>query len=326
MNDDIEKIVSKFANTTLGKALIGFGNAQITGDSGIGNIPTVIVGKTGIKIKKSHQGLFTEYCNGKVTQKCIDKAKRSGNKKLVKRAVFAQNSRKWAKKHDGGGTIKEWYNQKLYNYVDPTGNYPSNMAKAIGLGLFTLFNGENQTYQVTDSVADAAWRKRLGLEYDSKFLPENEDGSVRLPKNVEKEIPVDTTFIKNRIQKNKKIRDYYVNKLGRSESNDLIQIIDIASEIDKETLDSLRHTYKTGDWVVINEHGNNSRQLIEAGDYKLSNSPLNVLHNYGIRYNKDNNTIEYKDTYDFNQYEWGVPGKPFEIRGRIKLKNKRRVR
>ena len=293
---------------------------------GIGNMPTVIVGKTGIKIKKSHQGLFTDYCNGKVTQKCIDKAKRSGNKKLVKRAVFAENSRKWTKKHDGGGNIKEWYNQKLYNYVDPTGNYPSNMLKAIGLGLFTLFNGENQTYQVTDSVADAAWRKRLGLEYDSKFLPENEDGSVRLPENIEKEIPIDTTFIKIRKQKNKNLRDYYVNKLGRSESNDLIQIIDIANEIDKETLDSLRHTYKTGDWVVINEHSNNNRQLIEAGDYKLSNSPLNVLHNYGIRYNKDDNTIEYKDTYNFNQYEWGVPGKPFEIKGRIKLKNKRRVR
>ena len=161
------------------------------------NIPTFKQG--GIHIKKKNRGKFTDYCNGKVTQKCIDKAKRSGNKKLVKRAVFAENSRKWTKKHDGGGAIKEWYNQKLYNYVDPTGNYPSNMLKAIGLGLFTLFNGENQTYQVTDSVADAAWRKRLGLEYDSKFLPENEDGSVRLPENIEKEIPIDTTFIKNRI-------------------------------------------------------------------------------------------------------------------------------
>lgn len=72
---------------------------------GINNIPTVSVGKTGIKIKKSHQGLFTKYCNGKVTQKCIDKAKRSGNPTLVKRAVFAENSRKWSKKHLIGGVI-----------------------------------------------------------------------------------------------------------------------------------------------------------------------------------------------------------------------------
>ena len=67
------------------------------------NIP--IFKQGGIHIKKKNRGKFTEYCNGKVTQKCIDKAKRSGNKKLVKRAVFAENSRKWAKKHDGGGYI-----------------------------------------------------------------------------------------------------------------------------------------------------------------------------------------------------------------------------
>ncbi len=49
----------------------------------------------GIHIKKKNRGKFTEYCDGKVTQECIDKAKKSGNKKLVKRAVFAENARKW---------------------------------------------------------------------------------------------------------------------------------------------------------------------------------------------------------------------------------------
>ena len=41
----------------------------------IGNIPTVTVGKIGIKIKKSHQGLFSEYCGGKVTDECIQRGK-----------------------------------------------------------------------------------------------------------------------------------------------------------------------------------------------------------------------------------------------------------
>ena len=59
--------------------------------------------KSGIKIKKKNRGLFTEYCGGKVTQECIDKAKKSGNPKLVKRAVFAQNSRKF--KHQTGGKV-----------------------------------------------------------------------------------------------------------------------------------------------------------------------------------------------------------------------------
>jgi hypothetical protein len=63
--------------------------------------------KTGgeIHIKESTKGSFTKYCKGKVTQECIDKAKKSGNKKLVKKAVFAENSRKWSKKHQSGGMI-----------------------------------------------------------------------------------------------------------------------------------------------------------------------------------------------------------------------------
>lgn len=60
----------------------------------------------GIHIKKQNQGLFTKYCDGKVTNDCIQKAKRSGNPKLKKRAIFAENSRSWSKKHKNGGTIK----------------------------------------------------------------------------------------------------------------------------------------------------------------------------------------------------------------------------
>lgn len=51
------------------------------------------IGKSGIHIKKSHKGLFTKYCGGKVTDACIAKAKASGDRKLVKRAVFAENAR-----------------------------------------------------------------------------------------------------------------------------------------------------------------------------------------------------------------------------------------
>ena len=59
----------------------------------------------GIHIKPENRGKFTEYCGGKVTDECIQRAKRSGNKKLIKRAVFAQNSRSWSKKHFLGGQL-----------------------------------------------------------------------------------------------------------------------------------------------------------------------------------------------------------------------------
>lgn len=51
-----------------------------------------------IHIKKKNRGKFTEYCGGDVTDECIQRAKKSGNKKLIKRATFAQNARKWSKK------------------------------------------------------------------------------------------------------------------------------------------------------------------------------------------------------------------------------------
>lgn len=54
-----------------------------------------------IHIKKSHKGLFTEYCGGKVTDECIQRGKNSSDPKIRKRATFAANARKWSKK-DGG--------------------------------------------------------------------------------------------------------------------------------------------------------------------------------------------------------------------------------
>lgn len=64
----------------------------------------ISLGKSGIHIKKKNEGKFTSYCGGKVTDACIAKAKASGNPTLVKRAVFAENARKW--KHKDGGTLK----------------------------------------------------------------------------------------------------------------------------------------------------------------------------------------------------------------------------
>lgn len=52
---------------------------------------------SGIHIKKSHRGLFTKYCGGKVTSECIAKGKSSPNKAIRKRATFAQNARSWGK-------------------------------------------------------------------------------------------------------------------------------------------------------------------------------------------------------------------------------------
>lgn len=63
------------------------------------NLSLIELFKKGKKIfiKKQNRGKFTEYCNGKVTQECIEKGKHSSNPDIRKRAIFAQNSRKWNK-------------------------------------------------------------------------------------------------------------------------------------------------------------------------------------------------------------------------------------
>ena len=68
-----------------------------------GNVNYIDLAKSGIKIKKSNKGKFTEYCNGKVTQECIRKGKQSKDPTVRKRATFADNVRKW--KHENGGSI-----------------------------------------------------------------------------------------------------------------------------------------------------------------------------------------------------------------------------
>ena len=58
---------------------------------------------SGIHIKKKNRGKFTEYCGGEVTNECIQRAKKSKNPKLRKRATFAANARAW--KHQDGGEM-----------------------------------------------------------------------------------------------------------------------------------------------------------------------------------------------------------------------------
>lgn len=62
---------------------------------------------SGIHIKKSHKGLFTQYCNGKVTSECIQRGKHSSDPKIRKRATFADNARHF--KHCLGGSIVETF-------------------------------------------------------------------------------------------------------------------------------------------------------------------------------------------------------------------------
>lgn len=55
-----------------------------------------------IEIKKSKIGSFKDWCKRHgfdgATQQCINKGKKSKDKRIVKKATFADNAKKW--KHD----------------------------------------------------------------------------------------------------------------------------------------------------------------------------------------------------------------------------------
>ena len=216
--------------------------------------------------------------------------------------------------------MSNWSNS-VYNTFDPTWGVPTWFG-AIGKGMRAAFKhitgDDSQDYKVTDKVADAGWRKRLGKPYDRNLLIDNGDGSVRLPKNIEMEIPTDTTMLKNRILANERLAKQN-NIMG-----DDYKLVQSMIDKDRQTLDSLRYTYKTGKPVVINEYSHNSRKLAKDGqlidgthDY---NTPLSIMQNYTVQYDPETNSMKYRDIYDFNQFEWLVPGVPFNIQGSIKLK------
>lgn len=207
-----------------------------------------------------------------------------------------------------------WLNQRIYNAVDPT-MASIGTKEVIGAGLATTL-GLNLRDKTKYPVEEAAWKKRLNLSYDKKYLLDNADGSVRLPDSLGNQIVTDTNFVKNRIVEQKDLQKHYLRN-GRSRS----AALDMFIKLDEQHLDSLRKFYSTGKPVVINEFGAwKDRKVINPDTGKLLPnviSPYNALGNFTL-YKDPELGKAYKDVYDFNEIEKLVPGEAFVIKGAIK--------
>ena len=159
--------------------------------------------------------------------------------------------------------------------------------EVIGAGLATSL-GLNLRDKTKYPVEEAAWKKRLNLPYDKKYLPDNADGSVRLPDSLGSQIVTDTNFVKNRIAEQQALQKYYLrNSMPRSAA------VDKFIKLDEMHLDSLRKFYSTGEPVVINEFAAwKDRKVINPDTGKLLPnviSPYNALGNFTL-YNDENET------------------------------------
>lgn len=97
--------------------------------------------KNGSHIKKKNRGKFTEYCNGKVTNECIARGKRSSDPAVRKMATFAQNSRKWKRgqiiKSEEGSKTSTW--KKIGNFLS------SDNGQSLLNGAFNLYSNLQST-------------------------------------------------------------------------------------------------------------------------------------------------------------------------------------
>lgn len=211
---------------------------------------------------------------------------------------------------DKGNLLKNLISDFALKFINPEGSYEE------------AFSGRNEN---VNPVTDAAWRKYLGKDYDESLIIKNEDGSFRLPPNVENEIIADTNFVKNRISNNIKQRDGMI-KINPDHSS--IPIFESGINRDSILLNKLRDMYK-GKPIVVNEYDVwKNRKLINKGELNTkesSVSPLNVLQNFTLKYNPKTDEVEYFDTYDLDK----IPlvdkiYNPFKIKGLVpKMKNEK---
>ncbi len=222
---------------------------------------------------------------------------------------------------------KSEFKRALYNNIEPSGEKPSNLIEAAAQYFAVKLQqakdpdkyNRRPLDNFADSVSDAAWRKYLGYTYDHKLLPHFNGDTVSLPKQLEKEMPVDTNMLKNRIRDNIALSKYYLNK-----NNNYLKL---AIDNDQRALESLRKTYATGLPTGFGEFSYNSRNWkTQFNTVNPSDGvpPLNVLHNYNQRYDADTNRMYYSDLWNLDGpfggiYDKFIEGNPFRIRGYIDL-------
>lgn len=123
-----------------------------------------------IHIKESQKGSFTKYCNGKVTNECIQRGKNSPDPRIRKKATFAANARTW--KHQYGGNVENSYvpSKEIVDYIKSTERFSPKWYKD-GNGVLTIgygFTGKEAQNKFKNGIT-----RKQANEHFNKVLAEH---------------------------------------------------------------------------------------------------------------------------------------------------------
>ncbi len=169
-----------------------------------------------IKIKDKNKGSFTRYCGGNVTEECIRKGKNSNNPKIRKKAIFAQNARKWAKKGQYGTNL---------TFDENLAHNTSDLIMQAGRNI-----GTGKVIDITDSNNN--YRNPAQTTY---LLPRNLQEKVFLNRGYIKGIPNDYGLVKKAVG-NRNIPVYQTSE----DDIDRSQLTPIGSDTNVSTIFELR--------------------------------------------------------------------------------------
>lgn len=128
-----------------------------------------------IHIKDSQKGSFTKYCNGKVTEECIQKGKNSPDPKIRKKATFAANARKW--NHKDGGKILKGQLGTLLLPIAGRRKLAEQALKGLGImgeGLNTILtSGASSDFGQTSPFAFPTSRQRTNIAKSRESVRKN---------------------------------------------------------------------------------------------------------------------------------------------------------
>ena len=234
----------------------------------------------GIHIKKKNRGKFTEYCGGEVTNECIQKAKKSKNPTLRKRATFAENARGWSKKHQKGGSMTQkqiaqtteygWEGQD--NLKERQGKFSSvnpghsfyNPFHWFGDG-WRYIMGENRD-EFSTPHEEAMYFRYMGGKRDMEHLPHT---SVRFSRDYDENNKVNKTKEFVGVPKDQKeaVRDYVIP--------------------------TMQDDLEEGEWVQVKDDVRFNRDVRGTGNR------LSAYGKFGLRNNNNSGIYDIVDTYDF---------------------------